>query len=120
MFDDAYLINSLLCCKAGLVGLVVLRDVALVSGAVYQRASSLGWQVRLLYSNFVGTLFFFLYQLLYGLANFGNNLFKSCAGFIQWKSWLDFFNLDGTSPQKVEPLFISKVSITLCFSDWVE
>ncbi|XP_017978643.1 PREDICTED: cardiolipin synthase (CMP-forming), mitochondrial isoform X1 [Theobroma cacao] len=62
----------------GLVGLVVLRDVALVSGAVYQRASSLGWQ--------------------------------SCAGFIQWKSWLDFFNLDGTSPQKVEPLFISKVN----------
>ncbi|XVF27846.1 hypothetical protein REPUB_Repub14bG0144400 [Reevesia pubescens] len=55
----------------GLVGLVVLRDVALISGAVYQRASSLGWQ---------------------------------------WKSWLDFFNLDGTSPQKVEPLFISKVN----------
>lgn len=55
----------------GLVGLVVFRDVALVSAAVYQRASSLGWQ---------------------------------------WKSWLDFFNLDGTSPQKVEPLFISKVN----------
>ncbi|XWS12814.1 hypothetical protein CRYUN_Cryun37aG0122700 [Craigia yunnanensis] len=55
----------------GLVGLVVMRDVALVSGAVYQRASSLCWQ---------------------------------------WKSWLDFFNLDGTSPQKVEPLFISKVN----------
>ena len=47
MFDDAYLI-SLLCCKAGLVGLIVLRDVALVSGAVYQRANSLGWQVKLL------------------------------------------------------------------------
>ncbi|XVF87707.1 hypothetical protein PTKIN_Ptkin18bG0142100 [Pterospermum kingtungense] len=55
----------------GLVGLVVLRDVALVSGAVYQRAASLGWQ---------------------------------------WKSWQDFFNLDGTSPQRVEPLFISKVN----------
>ncbi|KAK8629473.1 hypothetical protein V6N13_078314 [Hibiscus sabdariffa] len=55
----------------GLVGLVVLRDAALVGGAVYQRASSLGWQ---------------------------------------WKSWLDFVNLDGTSPQKVEPLFISKVN----------
>ncbi|OMO64871.1 CDP-alcohol phosphatidyltransferase [Corchorus olitorius] len=55
----------------GLVGLVVLRDVALVSGAVYQRASSLGWE---------------------------------------WKSWMDFFNLDGTSPQKVEPLLISKVN----------
>ncbi|XWS19437.1 hypothetical protein CRYUN_Cryun31cG0015900 [Craigia yunnanensis] len=55
----------------GLVGLVVLRDVALVSGAVYQRANSLGWQ---------------------------------------WKSKLDFFNLDGTSPQKVEPLLISKVN----------
>nr|CAD1829351.1 unnamed protein product [Ananas comosus var. bracteatus] len=28
----------------GLVGLVILRDVALVSGAVYRRASILGWQ----------------------------------------------------------------------------
>ncbi|XVE51138.1 hypothetical protein DITRI_Ditri02bG0015000 [Diplodiscus trichospermus] len=32
----------------GLVGLVVLRDVALVSGALYQRANCLGWQVKLL------------------------------------------------------------------------
>lgn len=31
--------------EAVLVGLVVLRDVALVSGAVYKRASSLGWEV---------------------------------------------------------------------------
>ncbi|XP_065033228.1 CDP-diacylglycerol--glycerol-3-phosphate 3-phosphatidyltransferase 1, chloroplastic-like [Musa acuminata AAA Group] len=30
--------------EAVLVGLVVLRDVALVSGAVYKRASSLGWE----------------------------------------------------------------------------
>ncbi|XP_022720606.1 cardiolipin synthase (CMP-forming), mitochondrial-like [Durio zibethinus] len=55
----------------GLVGLVVLRDVALVSGALYQRAISLDWQR---------------------------------------KNWLDFFNLDGTGPQKIEPLFISKVN----------
>ncbi|XP_062013458.1 cardiolipin synthase (CMP-forming), mitochondrial [Rosa rugosa] len=55
----------------GLVGIIVLRDVGLVGGAVYQRASSLGWK---------------------------------------WKSWSDFFNLDGTRPQKVEPLFISKVN----------
>lgn len=32
--------------KAGLVGMVVLRDVALVGGAVYHRAASLGWKVR--------------------------------------------------------------------------
>ncbi|KAG7033940.1 Cardiolipin synthase (CMP-forming), mitochondrial, partial [Cucurbita argyrosperma subsp. argyrosperma] len=56
---------------AGLVALVVGRDVLLVSGAVYQRANSLGWK---------------------------------------WRSWHDFFNLDGSSPQKVEPLFISKVN----------
>ncbi|KAB5560438.1 hypothetical protein DKX38_005395 [Salix brachista] len=55
----------------GLVGLVVLRDVALVCGAVYHRAGSLGWK---------------------------------------WTSWYDFFNLDGTRPEKVEPLFISKVN----------
>ncbi|PON38401.1 CDP-alcohol phosphatidyltransferase [Parasponia andersonii] len=55
----------------GLVGLVVFRDVALVGGAVYQRASSLNWE---------------------------------------WKSWFDFFNLDGMQPQKVEPLFISKLN----------
>lgn len=59
---------------SGLVGLVVLRDVALIGGAVYKRASSLGWE---------------------------------------WKSWFDFFNLDGTHPQKVEPLFISKVNMVL-------
>lgn len=58
----------------GLVGLVVLRDVALIGGAVYKRASSLGWE---------------------------------------WKSWFDFFNLDGTHPQNVEPLFISKVNTVL-------
>ncbi|PNX77184.1 cardiolipin synthase-like protein [Trifolium pratense] len=56
---------------AGLVGLVVFRDAFLVGGAVFQRASSLGWK---------------------------------------WKSWSDFFNLDGTGRQKVEPLFISKVN----------
>lgn len=32
--------------EAGLVALVVLRDVALVGGAVYKRASSLGWKVN--------------------------------------------------------------------------
>lgn len=31
----------------------------------------------------------------------------------KWKSWFDFFNLDGTSRQKVEPLFISKVNTVL-------
>ncbi|KAH9614006.1 hypothetical protein KSS87_010851 [Heliosperma pusillum] len=61
--------NNLL--HPGLVGLVVLRDVMLVGGAVYNRASSLSWQ---------------------------------------WESWYDFFNLDGTRPEKVEPLFISKVN----------
>ncbi|KAK7363731.1 hypothetical protein VNO77_05884 [Canavalia gladiata] len=55
----------------GLVGLVVFRDVFLVGGAVFVRASSLGWK---------------------------------------WKSWSDFFNLDGTCRQKVEPLFLSKVN----------
>ncbi|TKY54023.1 Cardiolipin synthase (CMP-forming) [Spatholobus suberectus] len=28
----------------------------------------------------------------------------------KWKSWFDFFNLDGTCRQKVEPLFLSKVN----------
>ncbi|VVB07816.1 unnamed protein product [Arabis nemorensis] len=28
----------------------------------------------------------------------------------KWKNWSDFFNLDGSSPQKVKPLFISKVN----------
>lgn len=55
----------------GLVGIVVFRDVFLVGGAIFQRASSLGWK---------------------------------------WKSWFEFFNLDGTGRQKVEPLFISKVN----------
>ncbi|KAB2601014.1 chaperone protein ClpB1-like [Pyrus ussuriensis x Pyrus communis] len=55
----------------GLVGLIVFRDVGLVGGAVYQRASSLAWK---------------------------------------WNSWSDFFNLDGTRPEKVEPLFISKLN----------
>jgi cardiolipin synthase len=50
---------------------VLLRDVALVGGAVYLRALNLDWK---------------------------------------WKTWSDFFNLDGSSPQKVEPLFISKVN----------
>ncbi|GLT29377.1 hypothetical protein SLA2020_042490 [Shorea laevis] len=61
--------NNLL--HPGLVGIVVLRDIALIGGAAYLRASSLGWE---------------------------------------WKSWFDFINLDGTRPQKVEPLFISKVN----------
>ncbi|KAK9092081.1 hypothetical protein Syun_026992 [Stephania yunnanensis] len=54
-----------------LVGLVLFRDVGLISGAVLKRASSLNWQ---------------------------------------WKSWSEFVNLNGTQPQKVEPLFISKAS----------
>ncbi|KAL9236630.1 hypothetical protein vseg_011274 [Gypsophila vaccaria] len=61
--------NNLL--HPGLVGLVVLRDVMLVGGAVYKRGSSLSWQ---------------------------------------WDSWYEFFNLDGTRPEKIEPLFISKVN----------
>ncbi|XP_020982310.1 cardiolipin synthase (CMP-forming), mitochondrial isoform X1 [Arachis duranensis] len=59
---------------SALVGIVVFRDVFLVGGAVYLRASSLGWK---------------------------------------WKSWSDFVNLDGTSRQKIEPLFISKVNTVL-------
>ncbi|KAL9259340.1 Cardiolipin synthase (CMP-forming), mitochondrial-like protein [Drosera capensis] len=64
--------NNLL--HPGLVGLVVARDVALVGGAVYKRASSLDWE---------------------------------------WRSWSEFFNLDGARPEKVEPLFISKVNTVL-------
>ncbi|XAR53782.1 hypothetical protein NMG60_11022464 [Bertholletia excelsa] len=56
---------------SGLVGIVVMRDVALVGGALYKRGSSLNWE---------------------------------------WRSWYDFFNIDGTHPEKVEPLFISKVN----------
>ncbi|XXG73152.1 hypothetical protein AAC387_Pa07g2119 [Persea americana] len=55
----------------GLVGLVVLRDVGLVSGAVYKRACALGWE---------------------------------------WKSLSNFINLDQMRPEKVEPLFLSKVN----------
>ncbi|XP_010267689.1 PREDICTED: cardiolipin synthase (CMP-forming), mitochondrial [Nelumbo nucifera] len=55
----------------GLVVLVLFRDVGLISGAVYKRASTLGWK---------------------------------------WESWSDFINLDGMRPQKVEPLFLSKVN----------
>lgn len=57
--------------NSGLVGIIVLRDVALVGGAIYNRASSLLWN---------------------------------------WKSWSDFFNLDGIQAQKVEPLLLSKVN----------
>ncbi|KAK1378971.1 cardiolipin synthase (CMP-forming), mitochondrial [Heracleum sosnowskyi] len=57
--------------NSGLVGIIVLRDVALVGGAIYNRASSLNWN---------------------------------------WKSWSDYFNLDGIQAQKVEPLFLSKVN----------
>ncbi|GAB2298845.1 hypothetical protein Dimus_032923 [Dionaea muscipula] len=64
--------NNLL--HPGLVGLVVLRDMVLVGGAVYKRASSLCWE---------------------------------------WKNWSDFLNLDGTNPERVEPLFISKVNTVL-------
>jgi len=35
-----------LCSKAGLVGIVLLRDVALVGGAVYLRALNLDWKVN--------------------------------------------------------------------------
>ncbi|GFZ03221.1 cardiolipin synthase [Actinidia rufa] len=28
----------------------------------------------------------------------------------KWKSWSDFFDIDGTRPEKVEPLFLSKVN----------
>ncbi|TKY72141.1 Cardiolipin synthase (CMP-forming) [Spatholobus suberectus] len=31
----------------------------------------------------------------------------------KWKSWFEFFNLDGTGRQKVEPLYISKVNTVL-------
>ncbi|XP_057962577.1 cardiolipin synthase (CMP-forming), mitochondrial [Malania oleifera] len=55
----------------GLVGLFVLRDGILICGALYKRASNLGWL---------------------------------------WKSWFDFFNIDETSAQKIEPLFLSKVN----------
>ncbi|PKI61009.1 cardiolipin synthase (CMP-forming), mitochondrial [Punica granatum] len=57
-----------------LVGIILLRDILLVGGAVYKRASDLDWQ---------------------------------------WGSWYDFFNLNGTHPEKVEPLFLSKVNTVL-------
>lgn len=38
-------------CEAGLVGIIVLRDVALVGGAIYNRASSLLWNVSCSYLN---------------------------------------------------------------------
>ncbi|KAJ8761894.1 hypothetical protein K2173_005605 [Erythroxylum novogranatense] len=31
----------------------------------------------------------------------------------KWDSWYDFLNLDGTRPEKVEPLFISKINTVL-------
>jgi cardiolipin synthase len=39
--------------EAGLVGLVVVRDLLLVGGAFYKRASSLGWKVLLYICFFV-------------------------------------------------------------------
>ena len=39
--------------------------------------------------------------------------------FSQWKTWTDFFNLDGTGRQKVEPLFLSKVSFMGVWDSWV-
>lgn len=85
------------CYEAALVSMVVLRDVALVGGAVYKRASILEWKVRLAirFCNSNLQLFFCLYYFV--------------EHFLQWRSWFEFFNLDGTRPQKVEPLFISKV-----------
>ncbi|KAK7359754.1 hypothetical protein VNO77_01719 [Canavalia gladiata] len=65
-----WMITNVYFCDAGLAGLV-FRDVFLVRGAVFERASSLSWK---------------------------------------WKSWSEFFNLDGTHCQKVEPLYISKVN----------
>ncbi|KMZ57994.1 Cardiolipin synthase [Zostera marina] len=56
---------------AWLVQLVVLRDVILVSGAVYKRSSSSDWK---------------------------------------WKSWFDFFSLNTICPERVQPLFLSKVN----------
>lgn len=40
-------------------------------------------------------------------SHFLNGIFLS-----QWKSWSDFFNIDRTRPEKVEPLFLSKVSFS--------
>lgn len=45
LFSETYFL--VLCCEAVLVSLVVLRDVALVGGAVYKRASILEWKVTL-------------------------------------------------------------------------
>ena len=44
MVDDAC---DICVFKAGLVGIVVFRDVALVGGAVYLRALNLDWKVKL-------------------------------------------------------------------------
>lgn len=51
---------------AELVGIVVLRDVLLVGGAVYKRAFDLGWQVRLLKLKIMYSLHILL-QLLFVL-----------------------------------------------------
>ncbi|MBA0731247.1 hypothetical protein Golax_022584 [Gossypium laxum] len=61
----------------GLVGLVVFRDVALVSGAVYQRASSLGWQV-----NTVFQLILVASALLQ--PEFGTVETQSCITYLSW------------------------------------
>lgn len=88
----------------------MLRDVALVGGALYQRASILEWKVRL--PNFepcLWAIFFFFFRY----DDLSSKLTKLLVGnfdvFSQWKSWSDFVNLDGTCSQKVEPLFLSKV-----------
>ncbi|KAG1347328.1 Cardiolipin synthase (CMP-forming), mitochondrial [Cocos nucifera] len=44
--DKGEILTCVLVLEAGLVGLVVLRDIGLVSGAIYKRASSLGWEWR--------------------------------------------------------------------------
>lgn len=97
-----------LCFEAGLVGLVVFRDVFLVGGAVYLRGSSLGWKVR--------TTWFSNFPLCLRNCVLCSSLMESWFMFslFQWKRWGDFFNLDGNGRQKVEPLLISKVSIFGC------
>lgn len=51
-------------CEAGVVAIVVLRDVALVGGAVYKRADSFDWKVR---GNYISQL--------YSSCNRGKNLY---------------------------------------------
>jgi len=110
-----YMVNYviMLPCEAWLIGLVVLQDVALFGGAVYHRASSLGWKVCWPTWH---CPYLYCFLLLSGSLFLG---LKICLIFrMSSSSWYDFFHLDGTHPVKVEPLLKSKVWIIIFLFDY--